>query len=458
MLYRYQTMLSPFPECSRTQDNPKETMKRLFKALTIINILGLPFSGICQSIGVGTGEKCPSELLNHIRELIKKSKYPDNINKPVLIDFWATWCSPCVGSLKAIDSLQVTFHDKFTVLSVLEKDDSRVPEVLKRIFGNKESALTFIDKDIVLHQYFPHLTIPHYVWINTDGVVKSITSDEKAISNNMSALLNNSEVNIKEKIATIPYNGNLPLYGSKQAVFGDELAYHSVISRWRPDLSTESARGDNFINCLNSSTLWLYQIAFGKFNLGYLDLTRVTLEGFKNKLDSANVGIFNTDTLKKLWRANKAGNLYTYELVVPDKTYAFDELFEIMQVDLNRYYRSQGISGHLEKRKKEVIELSYLEKPVSSAFVKTSEKPSYYSTQAFIKMVNEPVSFFLSQLSPIIKDKKRPLINGTKYEDVVNIVINDTSSINSINKELSTFGLVLREKEEILDVLVLNKK
>lgn len=433
-------------------------MKRLINAILLTTIIGLPFIARSQTNGVVIGEKCPSELLNHIQDLIKRSKYPDNINKPVLIDFWATWCSPCVASLKAIDSLQVLYHDKFSVLSVLEKDDSRVPEVLKRIFGNTQLALTIVDNDVILHQFFPHLTIPHYVWISADGVVQSITSEGKAISNNMTELLKNGDVHIKEKIATIAYNGTLPLYASKQAELHDELAYHSMITRWRPDLSTESARGDNFINCLNSSTLWLYQIAFGKFNLGYLDLTRVALKGFNTKLDSANVGVFNTDTLKKLWRANKPGNLYTYELMVPEKTFSFDELFEIMQVDLNRYYKSQGISGHLEKSKKEVIELAYLKQPVSSAFEKTSEKPGYYSTHAFIKMVNEPMSFFLSQLSPILKDKNRPLINGTQYDDVVNIVINDTSSIGSINKELSSFGLVLKEKEEVLDVLVLTKK
>lgn len=433
-----------------------------YKALKITTVIWLitvsPFIANAQLAAINVGEKCPQQLLSHLKGLIAKSHYPGNSNKPVLIDFWASWCAPCVSALATIDTLQRTYSSKFTVLSILEKDDDKVREVLQRIFGKQGSQLTFVEKDTVLKQYFPHQTIPHYVWISQDGIVKAITSDEKAISRNIAKLLvNGPNVTISADLPTVQYDGTRALYATKQAVLKDELLYHSMVTSWRSDIGSESARGDNFIDCLNSSTLWLFQIAYGKFDLQYLDMNRVVLEGFQTKADSASIGIFSTDTLKKLWRRSKARNLFCYELMVPDSTFSNDQLFEIMQQDVNRYFFVKGLSGHLEKRKKKVVELTLINDQKSIAFSKTTERPAYYSSNTFIKMINQPVSFFLTTLTPCLKDNNTPLINATGYNDVVNIDIKNTSTIQTINESLHDYGLILKENDAFLDVLVLTK-
>ena len=39
--------------------------------------------------------------------------------KVVLIDFWATWCPPCVASIPAFDAIARKYHDKgFVILGV----------------------------------------------------------------------------------------------------------------------------------------------------------------------------------------------------------------------------------------------------------------------------------------------------------------------------------------------------
>lgn len=437
----------------------KDLTKQVFSVLAGFVFIWITQSAQAQQQLLKAGDQCPGSVLNDIKRIVKNSHYAENLGQPVLIDFWATWCSPCLRALPGIDSLQRVHQHQLTVLSVLEDNDTKVPEVLSRIFNKKTSILTYVDHDSVLHAAFPHSTIPHFVWIDKNGFIKVITSDEKAILLNLEQLLKDAPTSdMQQKVPALPYDGIRPLYASKQANLQDELAYHSVITHWRPDISSESARGDNFINCLNTSTLWLYQIAFGKFNLQFLDLNRVILEGFHTKADTVAVGYFYTDSLKKLWRQSKRQHLYSYELVVPDSTYTFDERFEIMQQDLNRFFKSQRIHGSLEKRMKIVYELKYVDHSNHSlAFVKTAEEPAYYSTPAFIKMTNQPVSFFLTKLAENLKDKSKPLLNGTTYNDIVNIELNDTSSLGAINSGLAKYGLILQENQVLLDILVLKK-
>jgi thiol-disulfide isomerase/thioredoxin len=407
---------------------------------------------------LAAGDKCPEQLLSHLKNLIIKSQYPNNARQAILIDFWATWCSPCVSALPSIDSLQQKYQDKFTVLSVLEKDDNRVPEVLMRVFGKKGSKLTFVDKDTILKSYFPHQTIPHYVWIDHQGEVKLITNQEQTVLTNIIGLINQDpSLIIKSKALTKLYDTSLPLYASKQATLKDELLYQSLITKWREDFNTGYSRGDNYISCLNSPILDLFQIAFGKFDLQFLDINRIELEGFKTRADSAKLGIFTSDALKKLWKQSKEKYGYSYELVVPDSTYTFDQLFGIMQQDINRFFYKDGLTGRIEKRTKKVIALSYISNKQSPAFLTSNEKPGHYTTETFIKMVNEPVSFFLSMLSPYLKHVHYPLYNDTGYKGVVNIEINNTSTIQSINAALVNYGIVLKEKEVPLEIIIISK-
>ena len=43
----------------------------------------------------------------------------DYKGKVVLVDFWATWCPPCVASIPALSALAQKYHDRgFSILGV----------------------------------------------------------------------------------------------------------------------------------------------------------------------------------------------------------------------------------------------------------------------------------------------------------------------------------------------------
>ena len=93
--------------------------------------------------------------------------------KVVLLDFWATWCEPCVASLPEIQRIAQKFADQpFVVISISSDKDANAWKAF--IQKNNMTWPQYRDANGALSRAYSVSVIPHYFSIDTDGVLQSV--------------------------------------------------------------------------------------------------------------------------------------------------------------------------------------------------------------------------------------------------------------------------------------------
>ena len=151
----------------------------------------------CAFAQVKNGEQVPDiEFKTILNSSVKNVKLSQLKGKVVLIDFWATWCSPCVAAIPHLQELQQKFKNQLQVITVSDETVKRVELFLKV----RPSNLWFaIDKGETLNGLFPHRTIPHVVLIDAEGRLIANTNSEEVTAEVMAKLIKKENVNLKVK-------------------------------------------------------------------------------------------------------------------------------------------------------------------------------------------------------------------------------------------------------------------
>ena len=134
-------------------------MRLLIRIGMLLTTLLLAQTGLC------AGEPAVGEAPPAIKIDEWLSAKPDSAGKPILLEFWATWCPPCRKSIPHLNEIYEKYKDKnLVIIGVSDEDPAAVKTFQK---GTPMNYPNGISKDLV--QQYGVTGIPHAFLIGKDG-------------------------------------------------------------------------------------------------------------------------------------------------------------------------------------------------------------------------------------------------------------------------------------------------
>lgn len=121
-------------------------------------------------VGIGEGLRAPDlELMTLQGEKIKLSSYQ---GKVLLLNFWATWCPPCLAEIPSMIRVYDQLKDKGLEILAINLDENG-PQVVPRFLENMKIPFpVFIDPEGKTAEEYQVYGVPHNIIIDREGVIR----------------------------------------------------------------------------------------------------------------------------------------------------------------------------------------------------------------------------------------------------------------------------------------------
>ncbi len=160
-----------------------ETRLKLYYDMAMKYFEGTPFGNAVQerfkpTITVGVGKNVPAFKVKALGDTTTMYTNETFKGKMVLLDFWATWCGPCVGEMENLHKAYERFKSKnFEILSF--SLDQKPEDVVK--FRQDKWKMpwlhTFVTNDRELTNAFEVVAIPRPLLVDGSGKIVAMEGD-----------------------------------------------------------------------------------------------------------------------------------------------------------------------------------------------------------------------------------------------------------------------------------------
>jgi thiol-disulfide isomerase/thioredoxin len=236
------------------------------------------------------GKVCPDFTMSVIgaNGIEKPLTLSELRGKVVILEFWATYCAPCIPYIKHFEKLQEQFGDAIKVIEISEENRDKVDAfILKRGYKNVTFAMDWGRK---LNDMFYHHFIPHTVVIDQDGTVLAFTSPDEIDQEVIGKLINREPVTftMKHEYQEASYtsststlqNYDQPIIVNKPKNQTYKIEFSNYKEGYATEFVKESSSEYKFVNCPLSL---IYQILYDqKTSRVILDVNDPTKYSFEN--------------------------------------------------------------------------------------------------------------------------------------------------------------------------------
>jgi len=165
----------------------------------IMLLYSLSNSVLAQSTTLKTGDVIPQKIWDMALLKVTPSKeIPFELSTlkgtPLIIDFWAYWCAPCLRKMPHLDSLYRIKNNKLglIMIEVSYKGNTapKVRQTVAELFkANPTFASNIILKNDEFLSYFDVQVVPHYLWVGSDGIIRAMTGFQEVTEDNIDLFL-----------------------------------------------------------------------------------------------------------------------------------------------------------------------------------------------------------------------------------------------------------------------------
>ncbi|MFC4635621.1 redoxin domain-containing protein [Dokdonia ponticola] len=359
------------------------------------------------------------QLLNDSQTQSNLYGYTEDI---IILDFWATWCGPCITSFPKMSALQETFGKQIKIIAVTDESPERIELFLK----NKPQQFTVaIDNDKSINTYFTHAYIPHYVILDRNKVIKAIVDGDYITKENITKLIAGEQVIFKEKKENLAFDPNKPLGTTDKPI-----VYQSTLLPYNPDLQGMSNLGSptsNRLFMLNTTFTSMLQRAY-----------QYSYNRTKEHLKHPEKYTFTPE------------NRYSYEMIYPD--YVYEQRLELVK---NEIKALSGLSATIETQVTDVYVLQKIPNtkisiPISS---KQPDPNAFVRYGEGITLQGDPMERLRDYYEEVLL---LPVVDETGYDKVYDIEVKwfEENQKQSL-AELTKYGLELKKAKRPIDFLII---
>lgn len=158
--------------------------------LIILFLLILPLKSFSQSFNDFNLPDLDGNDLK-LSELLEKG--------PVMISFWATWCTPCKEEMKKLSPVYEKYKDQgFTYLAINQDNQKSLAKVKSYITANGYNFPVVLDTDKRVFEAYNGIGIPYSLLIDKNKKIIAkhlgyVTGDEEIIEKEIKDALSNSD-------------------------------------------------------------------------------------------------------------------------------------------------------------------------------------------------------------------------------------------------------------------------
>lgn len=400
-------------------------LKRFFLLITLL----VPFITHSQ---VEIGKKAPELHLEGIYNCKDKTAQLESLKgQIVVLDFWATWCSPCVAAFPENNELYAKYKDKnVTFIAITDDPKEKLENFIKKVeidfcigrdddkqdFKNYEitgrPAMFIVNRDGILIYRGIHVTEEILLEaINTNGIAPEQKSEHPEV------ILNGGFRGGEDPL----FNGMKQMTGRK-AFCNSALIDQLII---RPSLETSSAGR-------------AYRMQNGHVGITYCSGLLEELFVFLHELPS------------NIWVENKVTDSCRYDIVYWRKKDSFEGAISEIEQSL-----SDGLSITFDSisSQKNVMTLSL---PNSSEYVRKPEQIEDGTDKAYTS-----IDVFMTKLEELTRHYH---IADTSLKDMLIYnqgmewkKLHDASSTEIIDF-LKAKGVAVKQEMKVITTYVINKK